>query len=212
MRDNIMKAINFTLVELLVVIAIISILASLLLPAVNGARNKVKSISCMGNLRQMGVLFEQYTSDSQGWLITYFPSGRLWVRTDYGELFRSGLLTAKTAKALFACPLDSTPFQADGVSVPCSYGLNATVTTGAKQNIMSSQHLSKTFILLDTANANLDDATPIRILCDTKYLQHVYLGATRHGSLNETLYLDGHVDALLKPLSNIPSSSSDFWQ
>ena len=112
----------FTLVELLVVIGIIAILITMLLPALNKARDKARAVQCMSNLRQLFLFTQMFAQDNNGHLFRPgFPpeSGPVIDKyTNWGQLsagradFNSGALWRyipgmDSRKALVLCPADN---------------------------------------------------------------------------------------------------------
>ena len=102
---------GFTLIELLVVMAIISILASMLMPALSSARERARRIACLSNIRQIGIALIMYSDDWEESFPYYHSIAGTRYDLDllYGTYFDND--------GIFKCPSDVNipkPLQDDG--------------------------------------------------------------------------------------------------
>ena len=206
---------NFTLIELLVVIAVIAILAGLLLPALNSAREKARTIQCVGNQKQISFGFEQYCSDSDEFYpLSYGPVAALGKEFSYYVIvypYVNPQFTTTTSFNTFGnypgfyCPSTKKVW---GWSNLPTYMMNGFI--GAQQwDMAQNQHRKRTKIKKTTrvflAGEGRNGVNSTAYALDKYAFADAPLGedasspkkvAVRHGKNAVFTYVDGHVSSV----------------
>ncbi len=216
---------NFTLIELLVVIAIIAILAGMLLPALNKARETARSVACTGQVKQLVTANAMYMGDFDDWIYPYFTDfyQQTWVRALEPYLFSGKIETDRykfsspaTAK-LFFCPSDTHTGTGVGDNAVCSESRCGGLLTNRQSygiNYFFQKGVSPDRIGVRLNDLRVKDShgdLTIRSAGETLYLTEVLwntadhyhatslsrMDLLRHGGRNNIATLDGSVRAYL---------------
>ena len=208
----------FTLIELLVVIAIIAILAAMLLPALQQARERGRNISCVNNLKQQGSEVMMYINDYEGYIVPVktqgLPPGKGGTNWNHNHARLLGILYQNRSiddpnrfrPSTYTCPSNNEKYGENDYSWwSRGYGFNAYIQT------VNGEKNAGLMVTVDAADG-IPHSVPRKInavpspsavmaICDIRN-DIVYYnsgsvrptnGYTRHGMGGNICYLDGHV-------------------
>lgn len=194
-----MKNWEFTLIELLIVVAIISILAGMLLPALQKSREVARQTICAGNTKQVALSFNSYIDDNSGWIYpAYNSSANLtWTSVIKNE----GYL--KWDRKILVCP--TLIPEADKMPTPVPFATGLNLYSFSYNTWIKNTEIRNPSQLLFMSQDIGRKIPPGDAICSNSYMYYVmadnYLSSIDYYRLRyhhfkncNALFFDNHVD------------------
>jgi len=207
---------GFTLIELLVVITIIAVLAAMLLPALNRAKESARTRHCLGQMRQIGLAARLYADENRDEFPrsqhTAFSSGQpTWGKAIAEHLGQNIQNWTNLLRSIYKCPTDRR-------TAPWSYAQNVYFELDPENDdyIGSPQTWRRMSAVPHPSSTILQAETPGSV---DHIMPHFWLtpedasdvDKRRHQGRSNYTFVDGHAEALLFKSTYDPSQYVDNW-